>query len=154
MDCFSPIDDQTDSYVVHEITFQAGDQTSRYPHALLVSDMILPYDIRYDVTPRDKKVVFRRIPNFKFFRNNEMLTLSKVVRRGWLVGHDGSSKQAALDWFESVAKNIKWTQLGLRGPQYNTHYSAIWVGRVLRALDNSQSPFWIRNRDAVPPPPT
>lgn len=143
MDCTSPNDDQQDAYVVHEIIFKGKTQPWRYPHAILVSDSILPYDIRYDVAPQGKRLVFRRVANFKFIGNdNKLIELSEIVRRGWLVGHDQDSKQAALDWFESIAKTARYLDAGL-GQIPKKHYSKVWAARVLRALDDSHSPYWV-----------
>ena len=142
MSCTAPFTDQADAYVVHDITFQQSTQWWRSPHAILVSDMILPYDIRYDVWRNGKNLEYRKVPNFKFMRNTEMVELSNVVRRGWLVGQDSVSKQAALNWFEGIAKDAKYIGLPQSQSQ-GAHFTNIWVGKVFKALDASGSPYWL-----------
>ncbi len=142
MSCTAPFTDQADAYVVHDITFQQSTQWWRSPHAILVSDMLLPYDIRYDVWSNGRNLKYRKVPNFKFMRNNRMVELSNVVRRGWLVGQDPDSKQAALDWFESIAKNAEYISLPQTESQVS-HFTTVWVGKVFKELDASGSPYWL-----------
>ena len=70
------------------------------------------------------------------------MVLSRFEQRGWLVTWPDEPVQIALNWFEALAQSIdrpRPTQL----PATNTHYTAIWVTHVFKALASSNSGFWV-----------
>lgn len=67
--CAVPNDNAEDAYLVQEINFvEVGKVWPQWPSAILVSDIVKQYDIRYDLERKGGKMVVRKVPNFKFTR--------------------------------------------------------------------------------------
>lgn len=143
--CDAPDGKSEDAYLVHEIGFvEEGLDWRQWPEAILVSDPVKQYDIRYDLERKAGQLMMRKVPNYKFLRKNTVVKLGYLHRRGWLVGA-GQPKEAALIWFETFLNSVKhrpWTP-----PPYKKflppHYSKLWVKRVFSKLLTEISPHWV-----------
>lgn len=142
--CDAPDGDLEDAYLVQEINFvEAGKTWREWPSAILVSDIVKHFDIRYDLERKGGKMVVRKVPNYKFLRKNAVIELGHLRRRGWLVGA-GEPKEAALTWFEGVLNSVgsvgrpSTVPLGRHSP----HFTDVWVKRVFSKLSTEISPHW------------
>lgn len=143
--CDAPDGDLDDAYLVQEINFvETGKARQEWPSAILVSDIVKQYDIRYDLERKGGNMVVRRVPNYRFLRKNAVIELGDLRRHGWLVGA-GEPKEAALAWFEGVLNSVGYVgrpytaPKGLRTP----HFTDIWVKRVFARLSTQTSPHWV-----------
>ncbi len=148
--CDLPKDDDNDAYIVREIRYVEGKLKGRWPAAILVSDPVNNVHIQYKVIKiaASNTYTYQKIPNAIFIRQGKLMELGYVRRRGWLVGA-GQSKEVALKWFED---EIMGSTKGLYDSilrAASTHYSAVWIAKVLTKLDQSGSPFWISDRSLV-----
>ena len=123
--------------------------STRWPAAILVSDPVNNIHFQYKVikVAATATYTYQKIPNALFIRQGKLLKLGYVRRRGWLVGVGGTggsqSKEVALKWFED---DIMGTTKGLYdsiSKAATTHFSAVWIAKVLAKADTSGSPFWI-----------
>lgn len=117
----------------------------QWPAAILVSDPVEQYDIRYDLERKGVKLVLRKVPNYRFLRKNTVVKIGYMRRRGWLIGAGGEPKEAALIWFEGVLDSVKHRPASpdaVRG-FWTPHYSKNWVKRVLNKLLIQKSPHWV-----------
>lgn len=142
--CDAPDDKPEDAYLVQEISFvEAGKAWQEWPFAILVSDIVKQYDIRYDLERKGGKTVVRKVPNYKLLRKNAVVELGYLKRHGWLVGA-GEPKEAALAWFEGVINSVGYVgrpsivPLGRHAP----HFTNVWVKRVFAKLSTEISPHW------------
>ena len=152
--CDAPDGKPEDAYLVHEIGFvEEGLEWRQWPAAILVSDPVRQYDIRYDLERRGGQLVFRKVSNYKFLRSkNAVVKLGYFQRRGWLVGGGGAggggggeSKEAALIWFETFLKSVKHRPY-IPNPLkkvFPPHYTKLWVKRVFNKLLTEVSPYWV-----------
>ena len=143
--CDAPDDKPEDAYLVQEISYvDEGLDWRQWRAAILVSDVVEQYDIRYDLERKGGKLVPRKVPNYKFLRKNAVVKLGYLRRRGWLVGA-GEPKEAALIWFEEVLKSVKqFPAPSTTGRGYRTpHYTDFWVKRVFKKLLTETSPHWV-----------
>lgn len=137
--------DPEDAYLVQEINFvEAGKAWQEWPSAILVSDIVKQYDIRYDLERKAGKMVVRKVPNYKFMRKNAVIELGYLRRHGWLVGA-GEPKEAALTWFEGVLNGVGYIGRPSTVPQgrHAPHFTNVWVKRVFAKLSTETSPHWI-----------
>lgn len=70
-----------------------------------------------------------------------IIELARFEPRGWLVPQKGEPKEAALAWFENLAKGVEIpppASSNEGGP-----FTAVWVLKVFRALQESGSPYWV-----------
>lgn len=142
-------DENKDAYIVREIRYEEGRMSTRWPAAILVSDPVNNIHFQYKVikVAATATYTYQKIPNALFIRQGKLLKLGYVRRRGWLVGVGGTggsqSKEVALKWFED---DIMGTTKGLYdsiSKAATTHFSAVWIAKVLAKADTSGSPFWI-----------
>ena len=143
-------DDDNDAYIVREIRYEEGRMRTRWPAAILVSDPVNNVHFQYKVIKiaASATYTYQKIPNALFIRQGKLVKLGYVRRRGWLVGA-GQSKEVALKWFED---EVMGTTRGLYDSisvADTTHYSAVWVAKVLAKADQSGSPFWISDRSLI-----
>lgn len=132
-DCPAPDKNPDDAYIVHEIRFSEGKAREKnWPAAILVTDLATGINIRYDVRQQGKIYLVRKVVNFKFLRQGQVIKLGHVRRRGWLVGAR-QPKEQALIWFERYLDGV-----GYAAPPANvnepSHFTAIWVRRVFTRL--------------------
>lgn len=142
--CDAPNDKPEDAYLVQEISFvESGKAWQEWPSAILVSDTVRQYDIRYDLERKGGKMVVRRVPNYKFLRKDAVVELGSLRRHGWLVGA-GEPKEAALIWFEGVLNRVGYVGRPSTVPQgrHAPHFTDIWVKRVFAKLSTEISPHW------------
>lgn len=143
--CDAPDDKPEDAYLVQEIIFvEEGSVWQQWPAAILVSDVVKQYDIRYDLEKKGRTMVPRKIPNYKFLRKNAVVKLGCLRRHGWLVGA-GEPKEAALIWFEEVLRSVRYRaapSTTARG-RHTPHYSNVWVKNVFDKLSTEISPHWV-----------
>lgn len=153
--CDAPDDKPEDAYLVQEIRFaEEGTRWEQWPSAILVSDVIKQYDIRYDLMRQGGKMVVRKVPNYKFLRKNAVIELGYYRRHGWLVGAGGQPKEAALIWFDQVVNNVGHSDRPFtiaQGP-YALHFTTLWIGRVIARLSAEKSPHWVPLPDGSIPP--
>lgn len=152
--CDVPDGKAEDAYLVQEINFvEAGKAWQEWPSAILVSDIVKQYDIRYDLERKGGKMLVRRVSNFKFMRNNNnknknknLVELGYLRRHGWLVGAGGpnSKETAALTWFEGVLNRVGYIGRPSTVPQgrHTPHFTSVWVKRVFAKLETETSPHW------------
>lgn len=143
--CDAPDGNPEDAYLVQEISFvEAGKAWQGWPSAILVSDIVKQYDIRYDLERKGGKMVARRVPNFKFLRKNAIVELGYLKRHGWLVGA-GEPKATALIWFEEVLNSVGHVDRPSTVPKghHTPHFTDVWVKRVFARLSTEKSPHWI-----------
>lgn len=143
--CDAPGDKPEDAYLVQEISFvDEGLDWRQWPAAILVSDVVEQYDIRYDLERKGGKLVPRKVLNYKFLRKNAVVKLGHLRRLGWLVGA-GEPKEAALIWFEGVLKSVKqWPSPSATTRGYRTpHFTDFWVKKVINKLLTEVSPHWV-----------
>lgn len=143
-DCPAPNNNPDDAYLVQEIRFIEGRlREGNWPAAILVTDLTTEIDIRYDVTRQGQKYLIRKVANFKFLRQGQVIKLGYVGRRGWLIGA-GMPKEEALKWFEGYLDRV-----GYAAPPTTSyepsHYTAIWVRRVFWRLwsEPTRPPHWV-----------
>lgn len=143
--CGAPDDKPEDAYLVQEINFvDEAVNWRQWRLAILVTDFVTQIDIRYDLERKGGKLVPRKVPNYKFLRQNAVVKLGYLRRHGWLVGA-GEPKEAALVWFEGVLKTVKQypapstTGRGVQTP----HYTNFWVRKVFNKLSTETSPHWV-----------
>ncbi len=143
--CDAPDGKPEDAYLVHEIGYvEEGLEWRQWPAAILVSDPVKQFDIRYDLERKGGQLVFRKVPNYKFLRKNTVVKLGYLQRRGWLVGA-GEPKEAALIWFETFLKSVKHRPY-IPNPLkkvFPPHYTKLWVKRVFNKLLTEVSPHWV-----------
>ena len=152
--CDAPDDKPEDAYLVQEIAFvEEGTPWEQWPSAILVSDVVKQYDIRYDLERKRGTMVVRKVPNYKFLRRNAVVQLGYMRRRGWLVGA-GEPKEAALSWFDGVVNSVPHINRPStlsRGP-HAAHHSSIWVKKVFAKLSAEISPHWVPLEAGQNPP--
>lgn len=144
--CDAPDGKPEDAYLVHEIGFvEEGLEWRQWPAAILVSDPVKQYDIRYDLERKGGQLVFRKVPSYKFLRKNSVIKLGYLQRRGWLVGAGGEPKETALIWFETFLKSVKHRPFLVNTFKkvFPPHYTKIWVKRVFNKLSTEVSPHWV-----------
>lgn len=143
--CDAPDGNPEDAYLVQEIRFaEEGMRWEQWPSAILVSDVVKQYDIRYDLMRKGGKMVVRKVPNYKFLRKNAVIELGYYGRLGWLVGA-GQSKEAALIWFDQVLNSVGHSDrpFTVAKAPYTLHFSTIWIRRVLVRLSAEKSSHWV-----------
>lgn len=143
--CDVPDGNPEDAYLVQEINFvETGKAWQEWPSAILVSDIVKQYDIRYDLERKAGKMVVRKVPNYKFMRQNSVVELGYLRRHGWLVGA-GRPKEAALTWFEGVLNSVGYIGRPSTVPKgrHTPHFTGVWVKRVFAKLSTEKSPHWI-----------
>lgn len=144
-------DDNKDAYIVREIRYEESRMRTRWHAAILVSDPVNNIHFQYKVIKiaATATYTYQKIPIALFIRQGKIVKLGYVRRRGWLVGvgvggtAGGQAKEVALKWFED---EIMGTTKGLYDSisrVATTHYSAVWIAKVLAKADYSGSPFWI-----------
>lgn len=141
----APDDKPEDAYLVQEISFvEEGKAWQQWPAAILVSDVVKQYDIRYDLERKGGKMVVRKVPNYKFLRKNVVVKLGYLRRHGWLVGA-GEPKKAALIWFEGVLNNVGYVgrPSTIAQGRHAPHFTNVWVKRVFHRLSTEISPHWV-----------
>lgn len=140
--CDLPKDNDNEAYLVREIRFEEGRLKTRWPAAILVSDLVNQVHFRYNVMRVGTTYRYQKIPIAIFMRQGKVVKLGYVRRHGWLVGA-GQPKEVALEWFED---EILGTTLGLDESITRiagTHYSTAWIAKVFAKADGSGSPYWI-----------
>lgn len=144
--CDAPDNKPENAYLVQEISFvdEALDWR-QWPAAILVSDLVEPFDIRYDLGRKGGKLVLRKVLNYRFLRKNTIVKVGYMRRLGWLVGAGGEPKETALIWFEGVLESVKHRQASPAAARgfWTPHYSKNWVKRVLDKLLIQKSPHWV-----------
>lgn len=150
--CDVPNGNAEDAYLVQEINFvEAGKAWQEWPSAILVSDIVKQYDIRYDLERKQGgKMVVRKVANFKFMRkmgkiNAVLVELGSSRRHGWLVGAGEPKEAAALIWFEGVLNSVGYVGRSSTVPQgrHAPHFTSVWVKRVFAKLLTETSPHWV-----------
>lgn len=149
--CDVPNGNAEDAYLVQEINFvEAGKAWQEWPSAILVSDVVKQYDIRYDLERKQGKMVVRKVPSFKFMRkmgknNAVVVELGSLRRHGWLVGAGEPKEAAALTWFEGVVNSVGYIGRPSTVPQgrHAPHFTTVWVKRVFAKLLTETSPHWV-----------
>lgn len=143
--CDAPGDNPEDAYLVQEIGFvEEGTPWEQWPSAILVTDVVKQYDIRYDLERKAGRIVVRKVSNYKFLRKNAVVQLGYLRRHGWLVGA-GEPKEAALSWFDRVVYSVGHVDRPstvAQGP-YTPHYTGVWIKKVLFKLSTEMSPHWV-----------
>lgn len=143
-DCPAPDNNPDGAYLVHEIRFIEGKvRQGFWPAAILVTDLATEIDIRYDLNRQGKNYLVRKVTNFKFLRQGEVIRLGYMRRRGWLVGA-GVPKEEALKWFEGYLNGVGYASPPSTINEPN-HYTAIWVHRVFLRLSSeaTRAPHWV-----------
>lgn len=140
-----------DAYAVHLMEFLTyGIDTSRRwrnPRAILVSDLVMPLDFRYDVTPRGGRLVYRKLRAI-FKSGNKIVEIGHYDFRGWLVATEGETKEDALKWFEGIASAPRLlARLSARN-RVGEPATTWWAREVLStmdiySMDNSAPRYWV-----------
>lgn len=145
--CDLPKDDDNDAYIVREIRYEEGRLKGRWPAAILVSDPVNNVHFQYKVVKiaASTTYTYQKIPNAIFMRQGKIMKLGYVRRWGWLVGA-GQSKEVALKWFEDEIMGSTKGLYDSISRAATTHYSAVWIVKVLKKADQSGSLFWISDR--------
>lgn len=149
--CDVPNGNAEDAYLVQQISFAEADKPWQvWPAAILVSDLVKQYDIRYDLERKGGKMVVRKVANFKFMRkmgkdNAVLVELGSLRRHGWLVGAGEPKEAAALTWFEAVLNSVGYFNRPSTVPQgkHAPHFTNLWVKRVFAKLSTETSPHWV-----------
>ena len=140
-----------DAYAVHLMEFQTYPPGDRYvwrnPRAILVSDLVLPLDLRYDVTIRGGKLVYQKLPA-QFMRGNEIVPIGLYDFRGWLVAQGTETKEDALRWFEGIASAPLLIARAKLRDRPGIPTTTWWTKEVLDAMDkyamgNEKPPYWV-----------
>lgn len=126
-----------------EIAEHQGRLAHRNPQAIIVSDLLVPHDRRYDVAPdrRTKKLAYRKVDPFRFKSRAGITELSVYARRGLLMAKPGEPKEDALLWFEGIARAQPVGQG--RNTNDKPHYTRTWVESVFAILQGSGSEYWV-----------
>lgn len=132
-DCYAPGNKPDDAYLVLEIQFSDGKAREKnWPAATLVTDLATGINVRYGIRQQRGIYLVRKVVNFKFLRQGQVIRLAYVRRRGWLVGA-GQPKEQALILFEGYLDGVGFAAQPVTVNELS-HFTAIWVRRVFTRL--------------------
>lgn len=150
--------EDNDLYVVHHVVFKGPEARKvQWPHAIIVSDMLLPYDRKYTAVlnrPLPPKYSKTEGPQLFLDEDGKPVLMTSWIKKGWLYA---IPKEQALAWFETLAKTIQGpaTARGAYSTIATPPFTQVWVGKVFYALNdavarhdpgafNSEGlPYWI-----------